>query len=62
MIVAIIALIIGILVAGAGIYYVTKEKEDAESRKIYTISIESPGNALFISVSGVFLCLVVIFW
>ena len=37
MIVAIIALIIGILVAGAGIYYVTKEKEDAESRKIYTI-------------------------
>lgn len=38
MIVTILALIIGILVAGAGIYYMTKEKEDAESRKIYTIA------------------------
>ena len=32
-----IGLIIGILVLGAGIYYLVKEKADPESRKIYTI-------------------------
>lgn len=32
-----IGLIIGILVLGAGIYYLVKEKTDPESRKIYTI-------------------------
>ena len=37
MAVKIIGLIIGILVLGAGIYYLTKEKHDPESRKIYTI-------------------------
>lgn len=37
MAVKIIGLIIGILVLGAGIYYLTKEKHDSESRKIYTI-------------------------
>ena len=31
-----IGLIIGILVLGAGIYYLVKEKADPESRKIYT--------------------------
>ena len=36
MIVKIIGLIIGLLVLGAGIYYLVKEKQDAESRKIYT--------------------------
>ena len=30
-------LIIGILVLGAGIFYLHKEKNDKESRKIYTI-------------------------
>ena len=35
--VRIIGLIIGILVLGAGIYYLAREKNDPESRKIYTI-------------------------
>ena len=33
----IIGLIIGLLVFGAGIYYLIKEKDDAESKKIYGI-------------------------
>ena len=37
MAVKIIGLIIGILVTGAGVYYLTKEKGDPESRKIYTV-------------------------
>ncbi len=39
MIIEIIAIVIGILLIGAGIYYYTKEKDDAESRKIYSIVI-----------------------
>lgn len=35
MTVKIIALIIGILIFGAGIFYFGKEKDDPESRKIY---------------------------
>ena len=38
MLVKLVGLIIGILVLGAGIYYLAKEKHDAESRKIYTIA------------------------
>ena len=37
MIVTIIGLLIGLLVLGAGIYYLVKEKEDPESKKIYTV-------------------------
>jgi ABC-type antimicrobial peptide transport system permease subunit len=37
MTIAIIGIIIGVLVFGAGIYYLTKEKEDPESKKIYSI-------------------------
>ena len=37
MAVKIIGLIIGILVLVAGIYYLAKEKNDPESKKIYTI-------------------------
>ena len=37
MAVKIIGLVIGMLVLGAGIYYLAKEKHDPESRKIYTI-------------------------
>lgn len=37
MIVKIIGLIIGLLVFGAGICYLVKEKQDAEARKIYTV-------------------------
>lgn len=36
MIVKIIGLIIGLLVLGAGICYLVKEKQDPKSRKIYT--------------------------
>ena len=35
--VKIIGLIIGILVLDAGVYYLVKEKQDPESRKIYTV-------------------------
>ena len=37
MTIAIIGIIIGVLVFGAGIYYLIKEKEDPESKKIYSI-------------------------
>lgn len=37
MIIGIIGLIIGILVAAAGIYYLNKEKHDPESKKIYSV-------------------------
>ena len=37
MAVKIIGLIIGILVLGAGVYYLAKEKHDPESKKIYTV-------------------------
>ncbi len=37
MAIKIIGLIIGLLILGAGIYYLTKEKHDPESKKIYTI-------------------------
>ena len=37
MTIKVIGLIIGILILCAGIYYLTQEKEDLESRKIYSI-------------------------
>lgn len=37
MVIKIIALIIGVLVLGAGLYYLSKEKHDPESHKIYGI-------------------------
>lgn len=37
MIIGIIGLIIGLLVAGAGIYYLSQEKNDPEVKKIYTV-------------------------
>ncbi len=37
MAVKIIGLIIGVLVLGAGLYYLTQEKDDKESRKIYSV-------------------------
>lgn len=36
MLVKIISLVIGISVASLGIYYLVKEKNDPESKKIYT--------------------------
>ncbi len=38
MILGIIALIIGVLVLAVGIYSLKQEKDDPESRKIYTIA------------------------
>ena len=38
MILTIVLLLIGLLLAIAGIYYLIHEKEDAESRKIYSIT------------------------
>lgn len=37
MTVAIIGLIIGLLILGAGLYYLVKEKNDSESKKIYGV-------------------------
>ncbi len=37
MLVNIIGLIIGFLIFGAGIYYLVKEKNDQESKKIYSV-------------------------
>ena len=34
----IIAMIVGALILGAGLYYLAKEKNDRESRKIYGIA------------------------
>ena len=38
MAIAIIGIIIGAMIHGAGIYYLAKEKTDREARKIYTIT------------------------
>ena len=38
MAIKIIGLIIGILILGAGVNYLVKEKTDKESKKIYTIT------------------------
>lgn len=38
MIFNIVGLVIGVLLLGAGIYYLVKENEDTDSRKIYLIT------------------------
>lgn len=37
MVIKIIAIVIGVLILGAGLYYLSKEKHDPESRKIYGV-------------------------
>ena len=37
MAIKIIGLLIGILILGAGLYYLVREKHDPESRTIYTV-------------------------
>ena len=37
MAIKLIGLIIGLLVLGAGLYYLAKEKHDPESKKIYAV-------------------------
>lgn len=39
MIIAILGIVIGLLVAGAGIYFLKENKNDVESKKIYSIVI-----------------------
>ncbi len=34
----VIGILIGLLILGAGLYYLVKEKDNAESRKIYGIA------------------------
>ncbi|MBN7772336.1 hypothetical protein [Clostridium aminobutyricum] len=38
MIITIITLLVGLMILGGGIYYLLKEKEDKEARKIYSIT------------------------
>ena len=47
MVVKIIATIIGALILGAGIYYLVKEKNDPESKKIYSI-VSAIGGVIFV--------------
>lgn len=47
MIIKILGTLIGALILGAGLYYLVKEKEDQESRKIYG-AISSIGGIIFI--------------
>ena len=49
MIISIIGMLIGALVAGAGIYYLVKEKRDKESVKIYGI-ISGVGGVIFVAI------------
>ena len=48
MLTKIIGMIIGALVAGAGIYYLAKEKHDPESKKIYSV-VTAVGAVIFIA-------------
>ena len=53
MVIGIIGILIGLLVLGAGIYYLVKEKNDPESKKIY--SIVSAVGAVVTIVAAIFL-------
>lgn len=53
MVLGMIAIIIGVMVLGVGIYYLAKEKNDPESKKIYTIA--SVIGAL-VTAAGVLIC------
>lgn len=46
MAVKIIGMVIGVLILAAGLYYLVKEKEGAESRKIYTV-VSIAGGVVF---------------
>ena len=48
MIISIIGMVIGALIAGAGIYYLVKEKQDKESMKIHRI-ISGVGSVILIA-------------
>ncbi len=48
MAIKIIGLIIGVLVLCAGIYYLVKEKQDPESKKIYSV-VSAIGGAVAVA-------------
>lgn len=48
MTIAIIGMLIGALVAGAGVYYLVREKKDRESVKIYGI-VTAVGGVVFVA-------------
>ena len=52
MVIGIIGIVVGLLVLGAGLYYLLKEKNDPESKKIY--SITSAGSSEHKTPSGYF--------
>ena len=54
MVIGIIGIVIGLLVLGAGIYYLIKEKDDKESKKIYGIT---SGVGVVVAVIGVVILL-----
>ena len=49
MAIKIIGLLIGILILGAGLYYLVREKHDPESRTIYTV-VSAYGGAVLLFV------------
>lgn len=53
MVIAIIGIIIGLLVAVAGIYFLRKNRNDAESKKIY--SIVTVAGIVIAAAAGVYL-------
>lgn len=55
MVVKIIGIIIGILVLGAGLYYLAKEKHDPESKKIYTI-VSAIGGIITVACAVLLVC------
>ena len=55
MTIKLIGLVIGVLVLGAGIYYLVQEKHDPESKKIYTAL--SAAGAVIIAVCALLLFL-----
>ena len=50
MVLKVIGCVIGLLMLGAGIYYLAKEKADRESRKIYSIVSVAGGLIAAVSV------------
>lgn len=55
MVIKIIAAIIGALILGAGLFYFVKEKNDKESRRIYTITSAIGGAILIGSLLLIFM-------
>lgn len=48
MVITVIGLLVGLVIFVAGIFYLHKEKEDAESRKIYGITAGA-GGVIFVA-------------